>query len=73
MRVGLIIYGSLDTLSGGYLYDRGSSNICAAAVTLSRSFRCRGAIMRGTLPTIFLAACGSVCVRHNLMRCCRMN
>src|SRR5688572_8943900 len=22
MRVGLIIYGSLDTLSGGYLYDR---------------------------------------------------
>jgi hypothetical protein len=22
MRVGLVIYGSLDTLSGGYLYDR---------------------------------------------------
>src|SRR5215468_1601581 len=22
MRIGLIIYGSLDTLSGGYLYDR---------------------------------------------------
>ena len=22
MRIGLVIYGSLDTLSGGYLYDR---------------------------------------------------
>ena len=22
MRIGLIIYGSLDTVSGGYLYDR---------------------------------------------------
>ena len=22
MRIGLLIYGSLDTLSGGYLYDR---------------------------------------------------
>ena len=22
MKIGLIIYGSLDTLSGGYLYDR---------------------------------------------------
>ena len=22
MRVGLVIYGSLDTISGGYLYDR---------------------------------------------------
>jgi len=22
MRVGLLIYGNLDTLSGGYLYDR---------------------------------------------------
>ena len=22
MKIGLVIYGSLDTLSGGYLYDR---------------------------------------------------
>ena len=22
MRVGLVVYGSLDTLTGGYLYDR---------------------------------------------------
>ena len=22
MRIGLVIYGSLDTISGGYLYDR---------------------------------------------------
>ena len=22
MRIGLVIYGALDTLSGGYLYDR---------------------------------------------------
>ena len=37
MHVGLIIYGSLDTLSGGYLYDRelvGRLQACGDQVTL---------------------------------------
>ena len=37
MRVGLVIYGSLDTLSGGYLYDRelvGRLQACGDQVTL---------------------------------------
>jgi hypothetical protein len=30
MKIGLIIYGSLDTLSGGHMYDRKLAELCCS-------------------------------------------
>jgi hypothetical protein len=57
MRIGLVIYGSLDTLSGGYLYDRKLVDYLWHTETVSRSFPCPGEAIPAIWAIIFPQAC----------------
>ena len=73
MRIGLIIYGSLDTLTGGYLYDRLLVEHLRRqgdhVDIISLPWRTYGRHLGTTSPS----TCMDACATPPLMRCCRMS